>query len=166
MSQQIMTIVSLEGIDLGDLEFIRDQVKAGNWLEAHGAINAVTNEISIIPASGKTFYAYRGKIDLTSDNAFTRVAATVQITTNKVTATYKVNGTPKDTARVGNKAIIGIGSSVDILNGGAGVGGDLIGRFDVAGLSLVGNGVKKVTIENTLDNGSADATMSGWIETT
>jgi len=38
--------------------------------------------------------------------------------------------------------------------------------LDVAGLSLVGDGVKEVAIENTLDNGSADATMSGYVQNT
>ena len=53
-------------VTLSDLQFIQDRVDAGEWLEAHGAINAVTNEISIVPASGKTFYAFRGKIQLKS----------------------------------------------------------------------------------------------------
>ena len=38
--------------------------------------------------------------------------------------------------------------------------------FNVLGLSLVGDGAKKIEIENTLDNGTAFATMSGWLSDT
>jgi len=148
--------------DLGDLEFIQARVDAGEWLEAHGAINAVTNEISIIPASGKTFYAHKGKIVITGHVSPAGISGIVK---NEVEAAFKVNGTVKDSTNLGFSS----NSSVDGINGRAsgtsyGYTGD--GRFDVLGLSLVGDGIKKVTIENIIDNGTADATLSGWIKTT
>jgi len=149
-------------IDLGDLQFVQDRVDAGEWLEAHGSINAVTNEISIIPASGKTFYAYKGKIVITGHVSPAGISGTVK---NEVEAAVKVDGTVKDSTNLGFSST----SSVDGITGrgsGTSYGHTGDGRFDVLGLSLVGNGVKKVTIENIIDDGTADATLSGWIKTT
>ena len=153
--------------DLSDLQFIQDRVDAGEWLEAHGAINAITNTISIIPASGKTLYMYRGKIIPTGHSnpvIMPTVTTNVNnITQNRTEAAFKVDGSIKDTANVG----LVFATTISVSGSGSSGGGDQKeSRFDVAGLSLVGDGVKAVTIENTLDNGSADATMSGWINTT
>ena len=147
-----------------DLQFIQDRVDAGEWLETHGAINAVTNEIAIIPASGKTFYAFRGRIQLTSDISITIINGT-STDINKVSAQAKVDGTIKDECRVGSK-ITNSGDSSSKLQGAAGESSPSQAEFHVLGLSLVGDGIKKVTIENSSDNGSADATLSGWIKTT
>jgi len=46
---------------------------------------------------------------------------------------------------------------------GTGAGSQLESRFNVLGLSLIGNGALKIEIENTLDNGTAFATMSGYL---
>jgi len=36
-------------------------------------------------------------------------------------------------------------------------------KFNVLGLSLIGDGAKKIEIENILDSGSAFAEMSGYL---
>ncbi len=155
--------------DLGDLQFIQDRVNAGEWLEAHGAINAVANEISIIPASGKTFYAFKGKIIISTHVIAPLMlsGSFLQNTSDRVKAAYKVNGVIKDTTNIGIfQSWSGSTANQTDSSGGYGNGDLGDGKFDVLGLFLVGDGVKDVTIENILDAGSADATMSGWIKTT
>ena len=56
------------------------------------------------------------------------------------------------------------GNQTAASGSGFGITGD--GKFTVLGLSLVGDGIKDITIENVLDDGVAFATMSGWIEDT
>ncbi|MCK5633302.1 hypothetical protein KAH94_06100 [bacterium] len=156
-------------IGLSDLQFIQDRVDAGEWLEAHGAIDAATNEIAIVPASGKTLYMYKAKIVTTGlvAAASDRGSGTDTTSNNMVEAAFKVNGTVKDSTNIGmsTKASSKTNGTTGGV-GGSGYGSIGDGKFDVAGLSLVGDGIKDVTIENIVDNGSADATMSAWIKTT
>ena len=72
----------------------------------------------------------------------------------------------EDTTNVGSSAVSwNNGAAGNATGGGAnGMNGD--GKFDVTGLSLVGDGIKAVEIENVLDNGNASATLIGWIEDT
>ncbi len=148
-----LILFTVGDLDLSDLQFIQDRVDAGEWLEAHGAINAVTNDITIIPASGKTLYMYKAKIVPTTNGL-----------DNSINAEFKVNGTTKDSAAYILSQSIQLGGT---NQGGSGYGmGFNGGKFDVQGLSLVGDGIKEVTVENVLDDGTADATMSGWIKDT
>ena len=40
------------------------------------------------------------------------------------------------------------------------------GEGSLIGLSLAGNGTKKIEIKNVVDSGTAHASMSGWLFTT
>lgn len=155
--------------DLSDLQFIQDRVDAGEWLEAHGAINAITNEIAITPANGKTLYMYRGKIVISTHTNPPAIGnqTSSTIVNDRVKAAFKIDGTIKDTTNIGivmNATTNNASQAAASGSSGNGTIGD--GRLDIAGLSLVGDGIQDVTIENTLDAGSADATMSGWIKNT
>ena len=154
-------------LKLGDIEFIRQKELDGDWITVTGAIDAITNEIAYTPASGKTFFLFSAKIINTGHSNPPSMASTTgnAITNNRVQAVLKVDTVVKDTANVG--FVYNATSSTTSNGRGAGTGsGEYKCDFDVIGLSLVGNAVKKVTVENTLDNGSAIATMIGWIEDT
>jgi len=159
MAQQGMAIVSLisEVVDMGDYEFITDKVKAGDWIELTGPINAITDEISFIPASGKTFFPNEASIVMTA-NPNVPVSGG---TRDQIVAALKIDTITKD------KAKIGIDVELSSLNNaGGGFGTQSKSYFNARGLSLVGDGFKAITIENIVDNGFADATFSGFIEDT
>ncbi len=151
---------------LSDLEFVRTKALSGNWITVQGAINTLASEIAYIPASGKTFFLHSAKIIInTHSNANVRTTVGTSNTNNTVKAALKVDSVIKDTTMIGSAtgSFYLTGSSG---GGGSGYGLHGDGRFNCIGLNLVGNGVKKVTIENILDNGSVDAFMAGWIEDT
>ncbi len=146
----------------GDLEFIRDQVKAGNWLKVHGAINAIGNKITIIPASGKTLFMFRGKMTITGHPAVGGTGDPANLH-NQVKSAFKVDGAIEDTADGGHASWYNSNAAGEM---GGGIGMNSICPLDVLGSSLIGDGIKEVAIENVDDDGNADATMSGWIENT
>ena len=162
MSQQIIPIVSLAGVDVGDLEYIEGKVLANNYFQVSGDINAINDTIEQIVPSGKRAFLIEAGIRLLSDNAFGATNNIIVRTTNKVTASLKIDGVVKDTVRAGDKAITSRGSGALLSAGAGGVGGDLLTPFNVLGVNLVGDGVKKITIENVSDSGSAFAVMSGY----
>jgi len=164
MSQQGMTIVSLqiEGVDMGDLEFIEGKVIAGNYFQVSGDIDALNDTIEFIVPNGKTAFLIEASLRITSDNPQTNSPSSTIKTTNKVTASLKIDTTTKDMLRLGNQSVSGRGSTAAITGGG-GIGSGDNDSFRVKGLSLVGDGIKKIEIENILDSGSAFAVMSGYL---
>ena len=138
------------------LQFVQDRVKAGEWFEVSGAIDAVGNKITYVPASGKTAILYEAKITMRINMVVPSSSAR-----DEVIADLKIDGVTKDKAAIGEQ-IVGQGAN----NKKGGLGSTGAGRFNALGLSLVGNGVKEIAIENTEDAGSAFATMSGWLFTT
>jgi len=89
-----MTMESLPSIlfqvgaaDMGDLEFIQEKVIAGDYFQVSGDIDAITNTIEFVPATGKTAFLIEAKI--IPNNASTN---------NKITAAPKIDGTIKDEA--------------------------------------------------------------------
>jgi len=156
MSQQGMTIVSTEAADMGDFEYIEGKVVAGDYFQVSGDINAINDTIEFIPASGKTALLIEAKII-----APTQFSSSV-VSNDQVNADLKVDGAKKDEAKIGSRGNSQAGGQTSAT--GKGFAGD--GRFNVLGLSLVGDGVKKIEIENVQDSGSAFATMSGYVRDT
>jgi len=162
MSQQGFTIVSLVGgVDMGDLEFIQEKVLAGDYFQVSGDINNLNDTIEFIVPNGKTAFLIEAKIVQTghATPAFNSFSATTTAVRNAVQADFKIDTVTKDKANVGM-------SSIDRVVGSGGTGSSTNHNsdpFNVSGLSLVGDGVKKIEIENTLDDGSAFATMSGYL---
>lgn len=171
MSQQGITIVSLqiEGVDVGDLEFIEGKVVAGDYFQVSDDINAITNTIEFIVPSGRTAFLIEAKIVITGHTTPAANSGSVglnadNIVKNAVQAVLKIDTNVKDTVNAGQ------GSRAHHVNfsgtsGGSQGNGILYGDgiFNVLGLSLVGDGIKKIEIENTLDDGTAFATMSGYL---
>ena len=85
---------------------------------------------------------------------------------NAVQAAFKVDTVVKDTTEIGMVSFSRSRAASNTYSNSIGYGTMGDGRFDVMGLSLVGNSSKKVTIENSLDDGDAIATFNGWIEDT
>lgn len=137
--------------EVSDLEFIQGKVLAGDYFQVSGDINAVTDTIEFVPASGKTAFLIEAKI-----------VPTGHATNNKVEAELKINNVVKDTVNYIIAQADEGGASPDFAWGQ----GMYSGKFNVLGLSLVGDAAKKIEIENTLDNGAAFATMSGYLVNT
>ncbi len=163
MSQQGMTIVSLVGedLDMGDLEYIQDKVIAGDYFQVSGDIDALNDTIEQIIPNGKTAFLLEAKIVITGHTS----GGTSK---DMVEAELKIDGTIVDTTNIGTATTQATGivnSATDMMGGfGWGTGSGTIGdgKFNVLGLSLVGDGIKVIEIENILDDGTAFATMSGY----
>lgn len=149
--------------DVGDLEYIEGKVVAGDYFQVSGNINGLNDTIEFIVPSGKTAFMISAKIVPTGhSNPPTMPTSGNIINNNRVQAQFKIDTAIKDTANVGTVSNATLRTTED-AGGGAGIGNQLESRFDVLGLSLVGDGAKKIEIENTLDNGNAFATMSGYL---
>lgn len=164
MSQQGFTIVSLAGdaVDMGDLEFIQEKVLAGDYFQVSGDINALTDTIEHIVPAGKTAFLIEAKIIIPTHS--TLAGGTNGVRRDQVAASLKIDGAVKDKTNIGvtSNSALGTGGTDMIMGGGSGAGTVGDGKFNVKGVSLIGNAVKKIEIENTLNNGSAFATMSGY----
>lgn len=148
--------VAAVAASLSEIEFIRDQIKLGNWFEVTGNISAAAASIGFTPAAGKTLFMYKAKISL-------QVNMTVPASaiTDEIIASFQLNGVEKDKAAIGGQ-IVGQGANNKV----GGYGSTELGRFDVKGLSLIGDGALVARIINIADNGNGAATMSGFIEDT
>ena len=159
MSQQGMTIVSLVGedLDMGDLEYIQDKVLAGDYFQVSGDIDALGIKISQVVPNGKTAFLIEAKIVTTGHTSGTT-------TKNMVEAELKIDGVTVDTTNIGTATTSTLLTSNSDMIAGSGSGTGIVadGKFNVLGISLVGDGAKVIEIENTLDNGTAFATMSGY----
>ncbi len=148
---------------MSDLSFIREKILSGDWIIVTGPINTATSEIVYQPATGKTFFLYSAKVVITGHINPT----TNGLSRNAVEADLKVDNVVKDTTNVGmiyDGSTSNPGSNFTGMPGGAGDMGD--GIFSALGNSLVGDSSKEVSIENIVDNGTAEATLTGWIEDT
>lgn len=150
---------------VSDLQFIRQKAIDGDWITVTGAINAVNDTIEYIPANGKTFFLYDASIVMNANpGAVGNINATTS-STDQTVAALKVDTVTKDTAKIGMATRAGA-SAPNNAGSGSGFGLQSKCHFNTLGLILVGDGIKKVEVENILDGGSADANLSGWIEDT
>jgi len=150
--------------DLGDLEFIQTKVLSADYFQESGDINAFTNTIEFIVPNLKTAFMIEAKIiNPTHPTPAGTPSISVTQQVSMVTADFKIDGVTKDKAVTGERT--SAGNQNNQHGGGTGNGYGMLsdGRFNVHGLSLVGDGIKKIEIENTLDNGVAFATMSGYL---
>lgn len=142
---------------MGDLEYIESKVIAGDYFQVSGDILAVNDTIEHIVPNGKTAFLIEAKIVITNHPGLGTVK-------DAVAAELKIDGTVVDTTNIGIIADSRVVTSASDMMGGTGSGvgnlGD--GKFNVLGITLVGNGVKTIEIENVLDDGTAFATMSGY----
>ena len=152
------------GVDMGDLEFIQTKVLSSDYFQESGDINAINDTIEFIIPNLKTAFMIEAKImNPTHPSPASNPTVSVIQQKSLVTAALKIDGTIKDETTIGEATAASNGTNA--VGGGTGNGygnvGD--GRFNVLGLSLVGDGIKKIEIENILDNGNAFATMSGYL---
>ena len=140
---------------MGDLEYIQDKVLAGDYFQVSGDIDNINDTIEQIIPNGKTAFLIEAKIVPNNTSS-----------TNKITAALNIGDVTKDEAQI-FRAFATSGTP-GTNQGGWGYGlAENTEKFNVKGLSLVGNGVdeatNKITIENITDGGGAFATMSGYL---
>lgn len=154
--------LSGEEEELGDLEFIQGKVVAGDYFQVSGAINALNDTIEFIVPNAKTAFLIEAKITITghANSAQASSPGTYITQKNAVQAELRLGGIPKDTANVGEITAAESNSSRWGYGNGYSLKSD---PFNVLGLSLVGDGLEKIEIVNTLDDGDAIATMSGYL---
>jgi len=147
--------------ETGDIPFIQGKVLASNYFQVSGDINALNDTIEFIVPDLKTAFLLEAKITMNANPSSTPAdGGATQTIIDQIVADLKI-----DTA-IKSKAKIGMHEGSIIPGGeGAGVGMGVASesKFNVLGLSLQGDGVKKIEIENVLDNGSAFAEMSGYL---
>jgi len=162
--------MGLGGID-ELLQFIQDRLKASEWFQVSGSIDAATNTIEYVPANGKTAVLFEAKVIIDVNGTASAAVGVTETDEDReqVVAQIKVDSTVKDTTQVGHasKAKSDFGTAKEGRGSGSGFGHAGDGHFNALGISLAGDGAKKITIENITDNAtSVYATMSGWIYTT
>lgn len=154
------------GTDMGDLEYIESKVVSSEYFQVSGDIDAINDTIEYIVPNGKTAFLIEAKI---MNPTHPSPASVPSITTTQqkslVTADLKIDSVIKDKAVIGEATMAGNQNNQHGGGAGSGYGNLGDGRFNVLGLSLVGNGTKVIEIENILDDGSAFATMSGYLST-
>lgn len=148
--------------DMGDLEFIQGKVLAGDYFQVSGNINSSGNTIEYTVSNGRTAFLIEAKITMsTNPDASFHLNDGTTTTKDQIVAELKIDGATKSKGKIG-MATAASGFSFDGGNG-SGFGVNSESKFNVLGLSLVGNGSKKITIENVLDSGSGFAEMSGYL---
>ena len=155
LAQSITVDANVTG-EATDIGFVQDRVLTGNYFQESGDINAINDTIEFVVPNGKTAFLLEAKIvpgsHISTPTSFSSSA-------NKVNAALNIDGVKKDeTSYQLAWGAISSGSGI----GGAGYGMNA-GKFVVKGLSLVGDGIKVIEIENIIDDGSAFATMSGYL---
>ena len=136
-------------VDMGDLEYIEGKVLAGDYFQVSGDIDGLNDTIDQLIPGGKTAFLIEAKIVPNNTGL-----------NNRIIATLKIDTVPKDEAQIFRSQDQQMGST---NLGGSGYGmAENNGKFNVLGLSLVGDGVKLIQIENIQDEGGAFATMSGY----
>jgi len=150
--------------DMGDLEFIQTKVLAGDYFQVSGDIDAITNTIEFIVPNLKTAFMIEAKITMKTNPTIAMPGASSSSTTNdQVVAELKIDSSTKSKAKIGSFATGRNLASGTSSSQGAGLAPFGECKFNVLGLSLVGDAAKKIEIENVLDSGSAFAEMSGYL---
>lgn len=155
------------GIDVGDIEYIEGKVLSGDYFQESGDIDALNDTIEFIPAVSKTVFMIKAKIVISDHPTASSASGNSSSQKGLVSAALKLDTVTKDKTTIG-EATAAAANTSNQFGGGSGSGyGNLgNGRFDVLGLSLVGDGIKKIEIENILDDGNAFASMSGYVRDT
>jgi len=146
------------GLDLGDLEFLRDREKAGElFTELSATFTTTGDKITRTVPSGKTFFLVKASLIVYGGQGDSDA---------QCLCTIDFDGTPEDAITYEAGFFIGAQAGFDRAAGGMRA---TIGKAEtsVAGKSLVGNGVKTVKINvNTILNGTFRVVLVGWEETT
>lgn len=150
---------------MGDLEFIQGKVLAGDYFQESGDISTLNDTIEFIVPNNKTAFLVEAKITIPTNPSSAGIDPSASATDQTV-ADLLIDNIQKDKAKIGvsSKGDQGPGSSDG--RGGNGISFNSTDRFNVLGLSLVGDGIKKIEIKNVLSAGNAFATMSGYVVTT
>ena len=164
LASSITVDASVAG-DTGDLVFLQERILSGNTFEVTGDINALNDTIEFIVPNGKTAFLLDAKITISDHpNAASRGSGGTTNQKDIVSGELKIDGVIKDKTTIGESTAAAVsGTNQDGGGSGSGYGNLGDGKFNVKTLSLVGDGIKVIEIENILDDGTATATMSGYL---
>ncbi len=143
-------------------QFYQDKIIAGDAFEVSGNINVLNDIIFFEVPDGKTAFLIEAKIGMSTNPSIVPIGNGSPNTTDQVVADLKINGVTKSKAKIGGQAASFTSTGVGV-GAGAGISAHTGSKFNVRMLSLVGDGIVRITIENVLDDGSAFAEMSGYV---
>jgi len=147
---------------VGDLEFIQEKVLAGDYFQVSGDISTLNDTIEFVVPSGKTAFLIEAKITIPINSNSADITAST-LSNDQTVANLLIDTVVKDTAKIGVGSRGSAGGGASDGRGGNGISFNSTDRFNVLGLSLVGDSIKKIEIENVDDDGNAFATMSGYL---
>ena len=146
-----------------DIAFVEAKVLAGDYFQVSGDIDAITNEIVFVVPNTKTAFLLEAKITMKTNPLAVGGGPSSSSVNDQITAELKIDNVTKSKAHIGGSAF-GKGNPTNNSGAsGSGMGFSSESHFNIIGLSLVGDGVKEISIENVLDDGSGFAEMSGYL---
>jgi len=152
-----ITFVSLGAVDLGDLEFLRDKELAGDLIHLLSSeFTGNADQITFIPASGKTFFHVRSKLYPVVNTIAGSLGAGATVN-RRADVELTFDTVLKDVLTFDMESVSG-------ANGGsaASAGQPETNIFE----SMVGNGVKAIKLTSTNNSGTYRVSMLGWIQNT
>ncbi len=155
---------AVQSMGMGDLEFIQSKVLSGDYFQVSGDIDAINDTIDFVVPDGKTAFLIEAKIVITGHTTPDMGSDSAPVTTetkNMIEAALKIDSAIKDITNIGFATITRVVNTQPTRSMDYGDIGD--GKFNTRGLSLIGDGAKLIEIENILDNGTAFATLSGYL---
>jgi len=146
-------------------QFLQDKIIAGDSFQVSGDINLLNDSIIFIVPNGKTAFLIEAKIVSVNhiDPPTIPGASGNTINDNRVEAALVIDSLLKDKANVGTVMSASKQTTTNGAGGQSGTGNQNGDPFNVKMLSLIGDGIKTIEIINLLDNGTAFATMSGYV---
>jgi len=163
------TFVSFgEIIDMGDLEFLSNLEITGDLIkELSVEFTNNATQITVTPASGKTFFHVRSKLYPVVDTIKTGIAANNTVVTSNRRADVEITNesTVVDILTHDMESTQGSGSVTNVPQGqgnAAATGQYTTNIMD----SLIGDGIKTFTAVSTNTSGTYRVSIFGWIQNT
>lgn len=151
------------GITSSEVEFLAKKERDGNlvWsISSEFTTNA--DQITITPASGKTFYLVQAKLYPVTDSIVTSSGA-VSTENRRVDVELTFDGTIKDVLTHDMETTYGVtGVAGTFAQGNAAVTGQY--NTLAKGISMTGNGVKTVKLTSTNTSGTYRVSVLGYYE--
>jgi len=164
---QVMPIVSIqvEGVDVGDLEFLRDLELAGELIHLlSGEFTVGADQITFTPASGKTFFHIKSKLYPVVDTIITGSSfGSPQTANRRADVELTFDTILKDVLTHDMETSFGNDSGNTTAEGNLGQTGQYeTNIFE----SMIGDGIKIIKLTSTNNSGTYRVSMMGWIQNT
>ena len=156
----------IEDADMGDLEFLRDKELAGDLIHIISSeFTANADQITFVPASGKTFFHIKSKLYPVVNTIITGAVGSTTTTSNRradVELTF--DSVLKDALTHDMETTFGSNEGAATRSqGNAGQTGQYeTNIFE----SMVGDGIKSIKLTSTNNSGTYRVSLLGWIQDT